>query len=96
MSIVVDCPNVTRAILPLLATQLESHGAHITFDTPASGIVQTVSGRMTFTHDDIASVLRVTVVDDAGHFPRMLLIGGIKQMVAEAVEAVTRIRPSAA
>ena len=95
MSLIVDCPDVTRAILPLVATQWESYGAKITFDTPASGVVQTISGRLTFTHDDVASVLRVTVIDDAGHFPRMLLIGGIKQIVAEAVEAATRTRPSA-
>ncbi len=90
----VACPNVTAAILPQLAQQLESHACKVVYgrhpDGVIHGTVESIAGRMTFTLDESASVLHVTLTADSGHFPRMLLIGGIKQMVAEAVEAATR------
>jgi len=92
----VACPNISAAVLPLLARQLTAFGCVVTFDTPASGIVQCLAGRLTFTHSPDTKVFSVTITDDAGHFPRALLIGGIKQMIAEAHEAVMRQQQASA
>lgn len=81
--------DVPVAAIAVLKTQLEAFGWAVTLDpSQLSGVIAGPSGKMTFTLD--ASKLYVTVTENAGHFPRLLLIGGIRQMIGEAVEIVTR------
>jgi len=84
---IVNYPNVPVAAIPLLAGQLRDHGALVRFDeqNPGSGLVRHESGTFSFTHRaDL--VLSVTILHTAGHFPRLMLIGGIRQLVEEAIE----------
>jgi hypothetical protein len=77
--VTVTVDRVSPAAVALLKTQLLGFGAVITDD-----LVVTPSGEMRFRHEGL--VLEVVVVKDHGHFPRLLLIGGIRQMIEEAVE----------
>ena len=79
-----ECTGVPRAALPKLADQLRAFGATVTFRDEASGEVEHLSGVIEFEHRD--DVLRLRVTRNAGHFPRLLLIGGMRQMVYETVE----------
>jgi hypothetical protein len=86
---IIQCRNVPVSAVPVLAAQLAEYGAAITFDPSntervISGSIEHVSGSMRFLHMD--NRLIVELVKDSGHFPRLLLIGGIKQLVREAVE----------
>ena len=83
---VVNCPNVPEAAIPLLARQLQEHGALVRFDeqNPGSGLVRHQSGTFSFTHAD--GLLSVTILHNAGHFSRLMLIGGIRQLVEETIE----------
>jgi hypothetical protein len=80
----VRCERVPVEALCLLAKQLEMFGADVVFDSNRSGVVMSAAGTMSFFHDDYT--LTVTIVEDLGHFPRPMVIGGIKQTVYEAVE----------
>jgi hypothetical protein len=82
--------NVPAAAVPVMLEQLEAFGARITRPEHRSqwGICDHVCGTLHFRHE--AGTLIVRVVDDRGHFPAMLLKGGIHQLVEEAVELVSR------
>ena len=84
---IVNYLNVPVAAIPLLAGQLRDHGALVRFDeqNPGSGLVRHESGTFSFTHGPDL-VLSVTILHNAGHFPRLILIGGIRQLVEEAIE----------
>lgn len=84
----IECKNVPAAALPLIAEQLRAFGARVDFRDGWSGIVASQSGKMLFTY--WPDTLKVTIIEDAGHFPQALLIGGIKQTVEEACEIVRR------
>jgi len=75
----VSVEGVSPAVISLLQKQLREFGATVTDDRVIS-----VSGEMTFRM--VGSTLEVFVEKDFGHFPRMLLIGGIRQMIQEAME----------
>ena len=80
----VICENVPAAALPAIADELRKFGAAVFFDSATCGRVHSPSGKMRFEHRD--NRLHVDLVEDPGHFPPALIIGGIKQTVAEAVE----------
>jgi hypothetical protein len=85
--------NVNEAALHILADQLVEFGAfvkQIEDDAGVSGSVYSVAGDLSFTWQRAVSRLRVTIAEDAGHFSRALLIGGMRQMVEEAVEQAAR------
>jgi hypothetical protein len=85
-AITLACPNVPREALPKIAEQLRAFGADIQFQDEMRGIVQHASGVIEFEHAGDILYLRVT--KHAGHFPRLLLIGGMRQLVYETVEAM--------
>jgi len=74
--------------VPILAEQLRAFGARVEFDDSWSGIVVSESGTLFFSHG--YGMLVVIVQEDFGHFPKALLIGGIKQTIEEANEIVRR------
>ena len=84
----VSFDNVPPAAVPVLIEQLDQFGARFTLAAHRSdwSEFQHDSGRVRFRHE--ADTLHVRVVEDAGHFPHSMLIGGIRQMVEEAVEIV--------
>jgi hypothetical protein len=79
-----DFPNTPTAVLSILKKQLEEFGAFVHFETPTRGTVVSIAGQLAFEHK--GRRLTILVTDDQGHFPKSLLIGGIKQMVSEARE----------
>lgn len=83
----VECKNVPLRAVQVLASQLEAVGMVVTFDTLSlnAGSAHGIAGSLKFSHD--GEHLTVTVTKDEGHFPRRMLLGGILQMVSEAVEA---------
>jgi len=81
-----ECKGVPRAALPKLADQLRGFGAIVTFYDESRGEVEHLSGVIEFEHRD--EVLHLRVTKHAGHFPRLLLIGGMRQLVQETVEAM--------
>jgi len=85
-SITLRCPNVPREALPHLADQLRAFGADVQFHDETRGEVQHLSGVIEFEHR--GDVLHLRVIRNAGHFPRLLLIGGMRQLVQETVEAM--------
>ena len=80
----VKVSGVPVAALPILYRQLESFGSKIVLEDNGRGICEHFSGTMHF--DLVGDVLTVRVVKDAGHFPKFLILGGIKQTIQEAVE----------
>jgi len=94
MTHTVICKNVPPAALPMIAEQLRQFGAVVTFDTSSAGRVSSESGRMAFRHD--GESLHVDLVEDKGHFPLALWMGGVKQMVEETVERLLHVTNSLA
>lgn len=86
-AITVTC-NCLPESLPVIAKELQAFGARVLFEDGWSGIVASESGTLRFKYS--AGLLVVTITEDFGHFPRLLLIGGIKQTVSEANETVRR------
>jgi hypothetical protein len=87
--------NVPAAALPILYRQLEGFGSRILLESEGRGVCESVSGTMRFDHE--GDVLTVRVVKDAGHFPRFLILGGIRQTILEAVELANKgVRHAAA
>lgn len=80
----VRCERVPIEAISILEKELKMFGADVVFGTHRSGVVMSPAGTMSFFHD--AGTLWVTIVEDLGHFPRAMVIGGIKQTVYEAVE----------
>jgi hypothetical protein len=79
--------------LPLLVADLSSFGAEIEFEVDrCSGVCITEAGRMKFRHD--REGLTVEVIEDRGHFPRSMVIGGIRQTIQEAAERFRRSHAS--
>ena len=85
MELLVTLPNVPAGSLSTVADELRQYGAHVVFETRCTGYVESIAGRVNFIHDG-QSTLMIFLVLDRGHFPRALLIGGIRQTVSEAVE----------
>lgn len=82
-------PNVPLAALPTIADELRKFGAIVVFETPRSGYVQSISGSARFFHDGW-NELSVFLVEDFGHFPFALIVGGTRQIVYEGVELYQR------
>ncbi len=75
------CP---LSALPAIAAELRKFGCDVWFDNETSGDVEHAAGKLLFYHRD--GLLHVEIIEDNGHFPRLLLMGGIRQMVEEAGE----------
>lgn len=84
----IKVPNVPAAALPVLYRQLEAFGSTIVLHDNAKGICEHPSGTMHF--ELTGDVLTVRVIKDAGHFPKFMMLGGIRQTILEAVEMVER------
>jgi hypothetical protein len=82
----VECKGVPRAALAKMADQLRAFGAEVKFHDEAHGEVTHLSGVIEFEHAD--DVLHLRVTKHAGHFPRLMLIGGMRQLVYETVESM--------
>lgn len=80
--------NVPLEALPLMSAQLEQFGSRVVFEQPHSGTVESVAGCLKFKLE--SGALQVKVEKDHGHFPELMLIGGMRQFVEEAVEMVAR------
>jgi hypothetical protein len=90
----IKVPNVPASALPVLYRQLEGFGSRIILEGEGRGMCEHFSGKMRFEHLD--GVLTVRVIEDAGHFPRFMVLGGIRQTILEAVEIAERATPHAA
>jgi hypothetical protein len=86
--------NVPASALPVLYRQLEGFGARITLEDNGRGVCEHMSGTMRFDH--VGDVLTVRVVRDSGHFPKFMILGGIRQTILEAVELAQKGRAHAA
>jgi hypothetical protein len=84
----IECKNVPEEALPVIADQLRAFGARVRFSDGWSGVVSSIAGKLLFGYE--SGTLTVTVIEDAGHFPQAMLIGGIKQTVEEACEIIRR------
>jgi hypothetical protein len=80
----VHCDNFPVAAIPALAEELRGYGAQVDFLDDRSGFCSHSAGLMQFEHT--GGVLIVRVLKSRGHFPRLLIIGGIRQTVQEAGE----------
>ena len=78
-------PNVPLAVLPRLGEQLRHFGVEVLFESESSGWISSLCGRASFEHSE--GKLTILVVEDRGHFPHKMLIGGIRQLVEEAIES---------
>lgn len=90
----VRCEHVPAAALPILKEQLEAFGSIVTFHTASAGVLDSPAGSLRFEHRADVHVLIIEVIENKGHFPHNLLIGGIRQTVAEAVEILHKQRAS--
>lgn len=86
-AVTVTC-NCLPEALPIVAKELRAFGARVSFENGWAGVVASEAGTLAFRYSD--GLLFVTIKEDLGHFPRMLLIGGIKQTVSEANEIAQR------
>jgi hypothetical protein len=89
----IHCTGVPSKALPMLARTLEEYGAKVAFESETKGMVEHDAGRLSFEHSGV--ILTVVVEHNAGHFPTMLLVGGVKQLVSETVELLLRRRAQA-
>ena len=74
-------PNVSRAALRILRKQLRDHGATV---TPTRVISE--AGEMTYIHHVATRTLTICVINHTFH--HRMLVGGMRQMVEEAIEKV--------
>jgi hypothetical protein len=77
------CP---LSALPAIAEELRKFGVTVEFASETCGFVFIDAGTIHFDHE--YGELEIRIVEDLGHFPPKMLIGGIKQLVEEAVEAM--------
>ena len=85
LSVTHDC---LPEALPILAEQLRAFGARVSFSNGWSGVVASEAGELFFKYR--GGSLTVTVTKDLWHFPRLMLIGGMRQTIEEANEIVLR------
>jgi hypothetical protein len=79
--------NVPPETVGVLAAELRKYGCDVGFRSLFSGQVTHAAGTVEFEHDGIHT-LTCEVVTDGGHFPGLLLIGGMRQLIEEAAEDV--------
>ena len=72
--------------LPRIAETLAAFGCTVVFERDGAGFVTSIAGELRFSHD--SGTLTVEITDDRQHFPPAMLIGGIRQVVEEAVEGL--------
>jgi len=83
LEVKIPCP---LSALEAIAAELRKFGVQVVFITPNDGEAISIAGRLEFWHD--GETLHVRVLQDLGHFSRSMLIGGMRQLVQEAVEAL--------
>jgi hypothetical protein len=81
VAVKLPCPI---SALPSIADQLRGFGCNVHFDTAESGRVTHDAGAIRFWHRD--GTLHIEILQNEGHFPHAMLIGGIRQIVQETVE----------
>jgi hypothetical protein len=86
--------GVTRKVIDILLKQLEEHGAEttITYDATSGlrGDTKTIAGSFNWVFSSNIRHLEVEITHNPQHFPGMMLIGGMKQMVEEAKEIAAK------
>ena len=87
VGILIELHGVPFEALAPLAEQLRKYQAVVTFHENMSGLVQHESGSASF-HLLRDLTLVVKILHNPGHFPRRLLLGGIRQLVEETVESL--------
>jgi hypothetical protein len=80
--------NVMESAFDRLIETVKSHGVEMFFSSKRGaetvGSFRSVAGGGTFAYD--GKQLTVTVLRDAGHFSRLMIKGGLRQLVQEATE----------
>jgi hypothetical protein len=80
--------NVGRPAFSRLIDTIKSHGVEFFISTKGPetvGTFRSIAGGGTFAYN--GEQLTVTVLRDAGHFSRLMIKGGLRQLVQEAIEA---------
>ena len=83
LKVSVPCPP---DVVGTLVTQLRGYGCEVTFESLYKGRVTHLAGVVEFEYVD--AVLHATLALNNGYFADKLLIGGIRQLIEEAVEDV--------
>jgi hypothetical protein len=79
--------DVPARAVGILENQLNMYGCRVLWNSEHSGVIESSAGRLTFSYKGGAlavSLIRCSV------FPRPMLVGGIRQMVEEAIELAKR------
>jgi hypothetical protein len=78
-------PNVPLEVLDEIAWELEQYGCNVAFEEGRRrGHMSCPAGAVQFDHAN--GNLTVVILLDKGHFPKGMLVGGMRQLVEEAVE----------
>lgn len=87
--------NVPREALGVLKQQLEQFGAAVRFEATdeSVGVIDSPSGKLGFRYGN--GELSVSLIECRGHFAKALLVGGVRQMVEEAIELTNRKKGAA-
>ena len=79
--------DVSPAAFLLLIDTIKTHGVEFfysKYDSETVGTFSSVAGTGTFVHD--GQRLTVTILTDGGHFSRLMIKGGLRQLVSEVLE----------
>jgi hypothetical protein len=105
MEFIASVTGVPPSAMPILQSQLEAFGCRVLLDSgferPAAGkllsdctgVIDSPSGKIRFEYRE--PTLKVWLIEDHGHFAKALLIGGVKQMIGEAIELASQQRRGA-
>jgi hypothetical protein len=79
-----EAEKIPASVLPKLCEQLGKFGDCRMNSDGRSGWGHFEAGRFVFTHAGL--MLTIEITENHGHFSNKLLIGGIRQLLEEAVE----------
>jgi hypothetical protein len=81
----IEYDNVCYNILLLIKEELEKFGCKVVFITETYGYVYHISGTIYW---EILNkgTLSIHIVENKNHFTRLLLLGGARQIIEEAIE----------
>ena len=87
--LVLTVHGIEQGALVPLAAELEKHGVSLRFvdiQGQGAGSGDCVSGKFLFRYD--GDRLKITLLENRNHFPAAMLVGGLRQLVEEAMEQV--------
>lgn len=86
--------NVPGEAVSRIIEEVRKHGVYFSLfwssKTRREGYFESVAGRGDFCHE--GSRLTVKIDRNPGHFSRLIIKGGLKQLVSEACESLDRLR----